>query len=168
MVALSSQYNREYKVYLAMKRRCFNAKDAHFKNYGGRGIIVCDRWAGSFSSFFEDMGKRPSDLHSLERLDNNGNYEPSNVVWATKEQQQNNMRSNRLIEFNGEIHTISQWSSIVNMSKGVLYSRFKSGWDTERALTQRPGEVLWTKEAREAAGRRRKQVILEKKGRVTR
>lgn len=84
--------SREYWIYHAMKSRCLNPKSSDYPRYGGRGIKVCDRWQHSFENFYADMGPRPSDKHSIERRENNGNYEPSNCYWATASEQNKNKR----------------------------------------------------------------------------
>jgi hypothetical protein len=86
----------EYGIWLAMKRRCYNPHNRKYPRYGGRGIIVCDRWLGEdgFSNFLADMGRRPSPELTLDRKNNDGNYEPGNCRWATQEVQQNNRSDN--------------------------------------------------------------------------
>lgn len=82
----------EYQTWKGMKQRCSNSNNSHYKNYGGRGIIVCERWLNSFDNFLEDMGRKPTPQHSIDRIDVNGNYEPSNCRWATPYEQRMNQR----------------------------------------------------------------------------
>ncbi len=85
----------EYVTWKAIKSRCYYKRNKRYADYGGRGITVCERWRNSFSAFYEDMGKRPSSNHSINRVNNDGNYEPNNCEWATYEQQILNRRINR-------------------------------------------------------------------------
>jgi hypothetical protein len=85
----------EYRAWSALKNRCYNKSNKDFRKYGGRGISVCQRWADSFMAFFEDMGPRPSKRHSIDRINNDGNYEPGNCRWATPKEQVNNRRCSR-------------------------------------------------------------------------
>lgn len=102
-------FTPEYAAWLSMKFRCYKKTMYQYKDYGGRGIIVCDRWLNSFESFLSDMGYRPSLNHSLDRYPNrDGNYEPNNCRWATREEQMNNTRRNTRIIYNGETLTLSQ------------------------------------------------------------
>lgn len=124
----------EFTIWAQMRGRCNNPSNRAFKNYGGRGIKVCDRWDNSFSAFLEDMGTRPSLAHSLDRTDNNGNYEPGNCRWATWEQQQNNRRSNRRITYRGKTQTLMEATRSLGVRYDTVLLRIQKGWDVTDAL----------------------------------
>ena len=88
--AFAGRRSSEYRTWYAMKQRCTNPNVEHYDRYGGRGITVCERWANSFCNFLADMGLKPSRRHSIDRVNNDGNYEPGNCRWATQKEQANN------------------------------------------------------------------------------
>lgn len=125
----------EFRVWDAMRRRCSDTSHPSYPDYGGRGISVCERWQ-DFANFLADVGPRPSADHSIDRYPNNdGNYEPGNVRWATRVEQSNNRRSSRLIEFGGESLTLAQWERRVGLKPGMLFRRLEAGWSIEKALS---------------------------------
>lgn len=124
----------EYGLWYEMKRRCFDEKRERYKDYGGRGITVCKRWL-KFSNFIKDMGLRPSKEHSLERINNNKNYNAENCKWATAKEQSSNTRRNVFLEYNNEKLTLKQWAEKLGINYQTLYKRYRSGWDTKRILT---------------------------------
>lgn len=126
----------EHRAWLAMKNRCHNPRGEKFKYYGGRGIVVCDRWRNSFLDFLADMGPRPSSKHSLDRKEVNGNYEPSNCRWASKLEQVRNTRSNVVAIINGERVHITDASRNLGMCRSSIKERMKKGWSIERAFTE--------------------------------
>ncbi len=119
-------YSKEYQVWHSMISRCKYEKSDMYKKYGGRGIRVCDRWANSFELFLLDMGSRPTNKHSIDRIDVNGNYEPSNCRWATIDVQANNRRNNVHIEYMGITLTRSQWARRLNCNPSTFYLKCKS------------------------------------------
>ena len=115
-----------FGVWNNMHQRCGNPNHPRYDHYGGRGITVCERWR-NFPAFLADMGARPSPKHSIEREDNNRGYEPDNCCWATKVEQQRNMRCNIMIEYNGEIKCLPEWADITGISKSTLSTRYYRG-----------------------------------------
>lgn len=109
-----------YKNWIDMKQRCFNKNNPRYKDWGGRGIKVCDRWM-KFENFLADMGEKPEDK-TLDRIDNNGNYCPENCRYATSKQQQNNTRQNRLIIHKGKTQNLTQWSKELKIEGHKLYN----------------------------------------------
>lgn len=121
----------EYNAWGAMIQRCCNPSNRRYKRYGGRGITICDRWKDSYENFYSDMGAKPSPDMSLDRINNNGNYEPSNCRWATITQQNRNLSRNRHIEHNGVTMVLAEWSRKLNVSQGVINTWMKKGKDME-------------------------------------
>lgn len=125
----------EYRIWFSMKQRCVNPRDKRYMDYGGRGISVCQRWLDSFENFYADMGDRPSRTHSIERKNNDGDYTPSNCVWATKQAQARNQRRTHWITLNGRTMSMMDWSEHLGISYFVIRARLARGWSVERALT---------------------------------
>jgi hypothetical protein len=126
----------EYTSYRSMMARCFDPSNSKYHRYGGRGITVCERWKNSFLDFYEDMGIRPTPKHSLDRIDNGGNYEPGNCRWATWSQQVNNRSSNIVISYRGKTQTAIQWSRELGIKHDLICRRVKSGLtDPEQILS---------------------------------
>ncbi len=132
----------EYICWASMLTRCYNAKRKDFHRYGGRGITVCDRWRNSFENFLEDMGRKPTPKHTLDRHpDNNGNYEKSNCRWATMKEQCNNTRRSRAITIGEKTLPAHELADIYGIPLQRLLRRLNAGWDAISALTRaRKGE----------------------------
>lgn len=126
----------EYHVWLGMKQRCFNVKTEQYKNYGARGITVCKRWLDSFDNFINDMGRKPTSKHTLERIDVNGNYTYFNCKWATMKEQSNNKTNNRILEYKGVQKTLMQWMSELNLKYTTVLYRLNKGWSIEDAFNK--------------------------------
>lgn len=129
----------EYWAWRDMKRRCLNPNARDFANYGARGIQVCERWRESFCAFFDDMGLRPSPQHSLDRINNDGNYEPGNCRWATVKEQLQNRRTTSWVTFKGETKTRTEWCRIQGIAPLMFLRRIQAGWSVEKALSTPAG-----------------------------
>lgn len=127
----------EYKTWVSMIERCEKPTCPCYRNYGGRGITVCERWH-IFDLFLRDMGVRPSRGHSIERLDNNGNYEPANCEWATVKEQSRNRRSNSRLTLHGKTMCVTDWAITLGIPPTTIWSRMARGWSVERMLTTVP------------------------------
>lgn len=126
----------EYRAWQSIQMRCYNNKLAAYSRYGGRGIKVCERWKESFDNFLADMGKRPSDKHSIDRFPNNdGDYEPSNCRWATSSEQAYNRRSPHPITFRGQTKPLTHFAKEFNLPENTVRKRISFGWPIEKALT---------------------------------
>lgn len=122
-----------YASWQGMKARCLNQNTYNYKDYGGRGIKVCERWL-DFNNFFEDMGDPPPGM-TLDRIDVNGDYCPENCRWATLKQQSRNQRRNHFVEYEGQVITVAELAEIKGISRQLLYKRFKAGWTVEKAIS---------------------------------
>jgi hypothetical protein len=117
----------EHGTWNAMKRRCTDTNSPRYRDYGGRGITVYAPWMHSFAAFLRDVGPRPGKEFTLERINNNGNYEPGNVRWATTMEQAQNRRTSVYVTANGETRTIAAWARIFNINPRTLYKRYHRG-----------------------------------------
>lgn len=135
-----SPRSAEYGAWSQMKRRCYNRNTPQWKDWGGRGITVCQRWLDSYADFVADVGRRPSARHSLDRWPNpNGNYEPGNVRWATQIQQVRNMpQHNRIVTANGLSLCTTEWQERTGIHRRTITTRLANGWKPEQAVTVPP------------------------------
>lgn len=128
----------EYNAWRAMKRRCFNPQDEAFHLYGGRGITVCDRWKRSPTAFIADMGPKPSPRHTLDRIDNNRGYEPSNCAWRTPRQNCRNRRSTLFVVYQGQRRALIELCDERGLRAGSVQWRLANGWTLDDALATAP------------------------------
>lgn len=124
-----------YHIYSGIKQRCLNSKNVRWDNYGGRGIEICDRWRDSFENFLEDMGDRPSNKHSIDRINNSLGYFKENCRWATLQEQGRNKRNNCLLEYKGQTKCVQDWAENIGIKSDVIFARLCQGWSIERTLT---------------------------------
>lgn len=155
--------SRSYSIWASMKDRCNNPNNPNYHRYGGRGVAVCDRWQ-EFENFYADMGDAPEGM-SLDRADNDLGYSPDNCRWATPVEQQNNMRSNTFVTYEGKTQTLAQWSRELGIPYSRLVYRHKNGWlppelfsgdnlkgKTVKHLVEFDGEIIPLKEASQRSG----------------
>ena len=124
----------EYGIWKGMKQRCYNPKSTFYRLYGGRGIVICARWKGSFEAFISAMGYRPSTKHSIDRIDNNGPYAPENCRWATPDVQAGNAGRNTWLTLGGVSRILEDWSRILDINASTICWRLKHGRTVEEAL----------------------------------
>ena len=127
----------EYTAWRNIMNRCLNPNHPQFKDWGGRGITVVDEWRGlgGFERFFEHVGERPSDGHSIDRIDNDGDYRPGNVRWSTRSEQGRNKSNNRMLTHDGRTACVARWSEVTGIHQATITGRVNRGWSVERALT---------------------------------
>lgn len=126
-----------YKTWQAIKDRCYNEKNQFYEKYGEKGIIMCDEWKNSFETFYKDIGEKPSNKHSLDRIDVNKGYSKENCRWATIKEQNLNKTNTMKLSFNGETKTLYEWAKLLNIKPYTLYKRiYNQKWSTEEALTR--------------------------------
>lgn len=132
-----ASHTRTYRIWAGVLSRCRNPLDKAWVRYGGRGISVCQRWY-EYSNFLSDMGERPGNLE-IERIDNDGNYEPSNCRWATDKEQSRNKRTTFLVSVFGRQQSAAAWAEEFGIKRVTFYSRLSRGYSPEQALTEPVG-----------------------------
>lgn len=142
---MGNRYNRThglsntrlYQTYNNMKSRCYKTYAKEYENYGGKGITICDEWLNDFQKFYDwAMMNGYADNLSIDRIDNNKGYSPENCRWVDMSVQNNNTRRTRKIEYNGETHSVSEWSRIIGLSRNTIVKRLKLGWNIEKTLSK--------------------------------
>lgn len=124
-MSLHKEYPKEYNSWRGAKKRCYNENNTSYKYYGGRGIQVCDRWLNSFENFLTDMGEKPSSSHSLDRINNDGDYSPDNCRWATSKEQSSNKRPIKLDSYDVRVIKLL-------LDKGCSHSYIASLFDVTK------------------------------------
>lgn len=128
-------FTRVYRIWVGMKNRCQNPRSRHYTNYGARGVRVCERWQ-RFENFLADMGD-PAPSMTIDRINNEGDYEPTNCRWATYDEQACNKRNNCLLESDGEILPLTIWARRLNIHRTTLRRRINKGWTMEKVVSSR-------------------------------
>lgn len=127
--------SRLHNIWKSMKERCYNSNHSQYKDYGGRGISICEEWKNDFMSFYNwATNNGYADNLTIDRTNNNGNYCPENCKWSTRKEQGNNQRTNHLLTYNNKTQTISQWADEVGINVRTLRTRISRGWSVQDAL----------------------------------
>lgn len=135
------RYTRIYDIWRAMRQRCQNPNCINYHNYGGKGIRVCEEWDKNFQTFYEWANQNGYEDHlTIDRIDVNGNYCPENCRWSSYKNQANNKSNNRYLEYNGELHTLGEWSEITGIKLATIWARMKRGWTVCETVTIPVGE----------------------------
>ena len=124
----------EYKTWLNIKQRCSDPNHHSYPDYGGRGITICPEWEHDYLAFLAHVGKRPPGM-TIERIENDKGYQPGNVRWAPRVEQNKNRRNVRMLTYNGKTKSVAEWGREVGIGKETIYYRLNQGWSIERALT---------------------------------
>lgn len=130
----AAEWDRERNIYSFMRQRCLNPKRKDYPHYGGRDIRICDRWLASVQNFLDDMGHAPPGLE-LERINNDGNYEPANCRWASRAEQRLNTRRSRRLTHNGKTMCAVEWAAAIGIGISTIKGRIRKGWSDERIIT---------------------------------
>ena len=130
-----NKHTQLYRRWITIKQRCYDKSHMSYKNYGGRGVRMCEKWRDDFEAFAAYIGDPPEKGATIDRLDVDKNYEPGNIKWATRKEQANNRRNNNVLSFNGIEMTVTQWAEELNILPVTLFSRIRLDWDVERILT---------------------------------
>lgn len=140
MLSHGESRNPAYRCWHSMFLRCYNKSHVSYQAYGGRGILVAEEWRGESGllRFLEHVGPRPSAQHTIDRIDNNGHYEPGNVRWATRTEQARNRSDSHYVTANGQTLIVADWAKNMGVAPAVIHSRIKRGWSEEKAVTTPP------------------------------
>lgn len=131
-----SRRKRLYTIWANMKSRCFNKNNDDYETYGGRGITVCEEWKEDYVEFKEwALNNGYNNSLTIDRINVDKNYNPSNCRWVNMVTQENNRTNNHMLDLNGESHTVQEWSRITGINANTLYTRLSRGWSIEKALT---------------------------------
>jgi hypothetical protein len=135
----------------SIKHRCHNPNYGGYKKYGALGITMCDRWRESFLSFWEDVGPRPTSLHSIDRIDPRGNYEPGNVRWALPVEQASNQKRTIYLTYKGETKPLTRWAEQIGVDAGTLRPRYHAGWTDEQIIETPTNNLVLARAFRQTA-----------------